>query len=218
MTIDLSIFFFMVLSACIFGFRTSIRPVITIDHTFLKVKYLGTLFVVACKNDNNHINPLCFRIGDSENDASWEWFLRKLHEAIGHVDDLVVISYHHSSIEKVVQKVFPHESHGMCTYHLKQNLKMRFKSVEVHKLFDDDACTYRLVEFNIIYGQLQMISPRVATYLMDASVDRWARSHFSINKYNIITMGIVESFNATLKDVRDLILWLVEELRNLLQK
>ena len=105
----------------------------------------------------------------------------------------------------------------MCTYHLKQNLKIRFKSVEVHKLFDDDACTYHLVEFNIIYGQLQMISPRVATYLMDAGVDRWARSHFSINKYNIITMGIVESFNVALKDVRGLILWLVEELINLLQ-
>ena len=42
-------------------------------------KYLGILFVVACKNGNNQIYPLCFGIGDSENDASWEWFLKKLH-------------------------------------------------------------------------------------------------------------------------------------------
>ena len=101
----------MALSTCIF--RTSIRPVITIDNTFLKAKYLGTLFVAACNDDNNQIYPLCFRIGDSENDAYWKWFLRKLHEAIGHVDDLVVISDHHSNIEKVVQKVFPHASHGL---------------------------------------------------------------------------------------------------------
>ena len=96
----------MVLSACIFGFRTSIRSVITIDHTFLKVKYLGTLFVDACKNGNNHIIPLCFRICDSENDAFWEWFLRKLHESIGHIDDLVVISYHLVALKKLYEKCF----------------------------------------------------------------------------------------------------------------
>ena len=46
-------YFFMALGACIYGFRTSIRPVITIDGTFLKAKYLGTLFVAACKDGNN---------------------------------------------------------------------------------------------------------------------------------------------------------------------
>ena len=126
--------------------------VITIDGTFLKAKYLGTLFIAACKDDNNQIYPLCFGIGDSNNDASWEWFLRKLLEAIGHGDDLVVVLDHHSSIEKVIRKVFPHASHGVCTYHLKQNLKTRFKSVEVHKLFNDAAYTYILVEFNVIFG------------------------------------------------------------------
>ena len=59
----------------------------------------------------------------------------------------------HNSIEKVVQKVFHHASHGMFTYHLKQNLKMRFKSVEVHKLFNDIAHTHRLAKFNVIFYQ-----------------------------------------------------------------
>ena len=104
-----------------------------------------------------------------------------MNEVIGHVDDLVVASDRHSSIEKVVRKVFTYASHGVCTYHLKQNLKTRFKSVEVHKLFNDAAYTYRLAEFNVIFRQLQMISPRATTYLMDAGVDRWARSHFSKN-------------------------------------
>ena len=60
----------MALGACIFGFLTSIRLVITIDETFFKAKYLGTLFVVECKDDNNQIYPLCFGIRDFENDAS----------------------------------------------------------------------------------------------------------------------------------------------------
>ena len=128
-------YFFMALGACISGFHTSIRPVITINGTFLKAKYLGTLFVVACKDGNNQIYPLCFGIGDSENDASWEWFLKKLHGAIDHVDDLVVVLDRHNNIEKAVRKVFPHASHGVCTYHMKKNLKKKFKNVEVYKLF-----------------------------------------------------------------------------------
>ena len=156
---------------CLFGFFTSIRHVITIDGTFFKTKYLGNLFVAASKDGNNHIYSLCFGIGNSENDASWEWFLRKLHEESGYVDDFVVVSNCHSNIEKAVRKVFPYVSHGVCTYHLKQNLKTRFKSLEVHKLFNDAAYTYHLVEFNVIFGQLQMISPRAATYLVDVGVD-----------------------------------------------
>ena len=64
-----------------------------------------------------------------------------------------------------------------------------------------------------------MISPRAATYLVDVGVDRWARSHFSRNRYNIMTTGITKSLNVVLNNVMDLpILWLVDELRNLLQK
>ena len=142
-----------------------------------------------------------------------------MHESIGHVDDLEVISYRHSSIEKVVQKVFHHASYGMCTYYLKKNLKKRFKSVEVHKLCNDVVYTYYLAKFNIIFGQLKMISPRAATYLVDASIDRGACSHFSRNRYNIMTTGFAEILNDVLKDARDHhIFCLVEELRNVLQK
>ena len=88
---------------------------------------------------------------------------------------------------------------------MKKNLKTKFKNVEVHKLFHDVAYTYRLSEFNIIFGKLQMISLRVATYIIDAGVERWARSHSSKKKkYNIMTTRIAESLNAVLKDGRDL--------------
>ena len=176
----------MALGPCISRFRTSIRYVITINGTFFKAKYLRTLFIASCKNGNNQIYPLCFGIGDSENDASWECFLKKLHGAISHVDDLVVVSNRHNNIEKVVRKVFPHASHGVCTYHMKQNLKTKFKNVEVHKLFHDVAYTYQLSEFNIIFGKLQMISLRAATYIIDAGVKRWTYSHSTKKRYNIM--------------------------------
>ena len=103
----------MALGAYISGFCTSIRHVTTIDGTFFKANYLGTLFVVSWKDGNIQIYSSCFGIGDSENDACLEWFLRKLHGAIGRVDDLVLVLDCHSSIEKVVWKVYPYVSHGV---------------------------------------------------------------------------------------------------------
>ena len=73
---------------------------------------------------DNHTYPLCFGIDDSENDPSWEWFLKKLHGAIGHIDDLMVVSDRHNSIEKVVRKVFPHV-----------RVKTNFLNLTVVKLF-----------------------------------------------------------------------------------
>ena len=55
----------MSIGASFVGFNTSIRPVVAIDGTFLKAKYIGTLFIAACKDDNNQIYPLAFGIGDS---------------------------------------------------------------------------------------------------------------------------------------------------------
>ena len=161
----------MAFGAGISGFHTSIRLVIVVDGTFLKSKYLGTLFVAASKDGNNQIYSLDFGIGDSENDASWEWFLTKLYDVIGHVDDLVVVSDRHGGIEKTVQKLFPHASHGVCTYHLGQNLKTKFKNVVVHKLFHDVAHAYRMSDFDTIFGQLKMISLRAAKYLVDVGVE-----------------------------------------------
>ena len=114
---------------------------------------------------------------------------------IGHVDDLVVVSDRHGGIEKTVQKLFPHASHGVCTYHLGQNLKTKFKNVVVHKLFHDVAHAYRMSNFDTIFDQLKIISPRVAKYLVDVGVDRWPRSHSNGKRYNIMTTEIVECMN-----------------------
>ena len=70
--------YFMSLGPCIRGFRSAIRLVIAVDETFLKGKYLGTLFVATCMDDNKQIYPLAFGVGDSENEASYNWFLTKL--------------------------------------------------------------------------------------------------------------------------------------------
>ena len=98
-------------------------------------------------------------------------------------------------------------------------MRTNFKNSALHKLFHDVAHANRISEFNIIFGKIEMIDPRVVRYLLDIGVDRWARSHSSGKRYNIMTTKIIESLNGMLKSVRDRpVLKLVEELRNLLQK
>ena len=75
----------------------------------------------------------------------------KLLGVIRHVDYLMVVSNHHdNNIGKVILKVFPNASHGVCIYHLRQNLKTKFKNVVIHTLFHDIAYTHHLLEFNVI--------------------------------------------------------------------
>ena len=54
---------------------------------------------------------------------------------------------------------------------MRQNLKTKFKNVVVHKLFHDAAYTCHLLEFNVIFRQLQMISPRATIHVTNADVD-----------------------------------------------
>ena len=62
-----------------------------------------------------------------------------------------------------------------------------------------------------------MIDSRATRYLMDIVVDRWACSHFTEKRYNIITIGIIGNLNVVLKNARDLpILQSVKESINLL--
>ncbi|KAK1584068.1 hypothetical protein Q3G72_029567 [Acer saccharum] len=82
-------YMFFCLRACIDGFLSSIRPVIAISGTFLKGPHRGVLFVAVCMDGNDQIFPLAFGVSDSETNEAWEWFLTRLHKAVGEVDDLV---------------------------------------------------------------------------------------------------------------------------------
>ncbi|CAL2238189.1 unnamed protein product [Prunus armeniaca] len=126
-------------------FKSSMRPVIAVDATHLKCKY-----------------------------KAWEWFLRKLHCAIGDCSNLVVISYHNVSIQNGLRRVFPAASHGICFYHLKGNMKASFQLKQRDPIlgyFVRAAKSYRLAEFNRHFSMTN--NDRVRTYLLRAGVHKW---------------------------------------------
>ena len=82
--------------------------------------------MVICHDANQQIFPLAFGIGDSKNDDLWICFLRRLKENFGDRLDRVIVSNRHCNINRAVKEVFPNVFHGLCLYHLLNNLKTKF--------------------------------------------------------------------------------------------
>ncbi|TXG72867.1 hypothetical protein EZV62_001446 [Acer yangbiense] len=212
-------YMFFCLKACIDGFLSSIRPVIAIDATFFKGPYPGVLFVAVCMDDNNQIFPLAFGVGDSETNEAWEWFLTRLHCAIGEVDDLVFISDKKNSIITGVEKVFLNSFHGACAIHLEQNMLGRYGKYKVLKdIFKKAVKVYRVNQFDRCMDQLTNINSRAAMYVTDVGFERWSRAYSPRKRYNLMSSNIADATNNAIKDCWELpITGVIDYIRAVLQ-
>lgn len=60
----------------------------------------------ACAQDGNYqIFPLAYGVVDSENDESWEWFMKQLSTFVVNSEQLVFVSDRHGSIYTAISKV-----------------------------------------------------------------------------------------------------------------
>nr|XP_016445693.1 PREDICTED: protein FAR1-RELATED SEQUENCE 4-like [Nicotiana tabacum] len=180
------------------------RPVIVIDATFLKSKYRVALMILVSKDANNQIFPLAFGIAESENNNSYEWYFSELRNAIGSRDNLIFLSDRHQSIAHGIAKVYPESHHGICIYHLEQNLKRRKVKSEVIKLFQSAARVYKRKEFDLYMSDITKVDKKTFDYLMEEPPERWERSCSPRRRYDMLTTNIVESMNSVLLEAREL--------------
>ena len=73
---------FLSFHASIFGFLNACRPLIGLDRTYLKNKYLGTLLLATGFDGDGALFPLAFGVVDEESDENWMWFLCELHNLL----------------------------------------------------------------------------------------------------------------------------------------
>ncbi|XP_019225695.1 PREDICTED: uncharacterized protein LOC109207261 [Nicotiana attenuata] len=156
--------------------------------------------ISVSKDANNQIFPLAFGIAESENNNSYEWYFSQLHNAIGSRENLIFLSDMHQAIAKV----YPESHHGICIYHLEQNLKRRKVKSEVIKLFQSAARVYRRKEFDLYMSDITKVDKKTYDYLMEEPPERWARSCRPRRRYDMLTTNIVESMNSVLLEAREL--------------
>ena len=154
----------MAISASIKGWPHC-RPVISVDATFLTGHFKGSLITACTLDVNRHIFLLAMAIVDSENDASYCWFFENFRRSFGTRSELVIVSDRHNSINKAVQQIYPEAFHGICVYHLEQNLRTRFHNSAVINLFKASARAFSREEFDCNMRNLESISPGAHTYL-----------------------------------------------------
>ncbi|XP_070004513.1 uncharacterized protein [Nicotiana sylvestris] len=148
------------------------RPVIVVDATFLKSKFRGVLIILVSEDANNQIFPLAFGRVESENNSSYEWYFSKLRNAIGSRENLIFLSDKHQAIAYGIAKVYPESHHGICIYHLEQNLKRRKVKSEVIKLFQSAARVYRRKEFDLYMSDIAKVDKKTYDYLMEEPPER----------------------------------------------
>ncbi|KAK3198471.1 hypothetical protein Dsin_021886 [Dipteronia sinensis] len=213
------LYLFMSLGASVRGFRRCMHPVIAVDGTHLKGRFGGTMFVATAEDGNEQVYPIAFGYGDSENNLSCEWFLDCLKGALGHIDDLVIISDRHASVEAGISKVFPYATHTICCWHFAENVKKRFHRKDVSSLMDKAARAYTEFKHNRYMGELRNMHKNAFDYVESVGPHKWSRVHCPQRRFRVMTTNVAECINSCLKFTRQLpMLTLTEFIRNMLQR
>ncbi|KAH9694855.1 SWIM-type domain-containing protein [Citrus sinensis] len=222
---DNFLYYFVALGSSIKGFTQYIRPVIAVDGTHLKGLYRGSMFVATCLDGNNQLYLLSIGVMDSENNDAWEWFMTKLHGVIGDRPELVFISDRCTAIKRAVLKAFHTAGHGVCFYHVKGNIKSKFRMSKAiwdqfEPAFINAAKAYGHEEFKRQLEGLWMLHSAAADYLENnVGTCNWARSEFEGRRYNILTTNIAESVNSLMREPRKFpVTHLVDHFRKTLQQ
>ncbi|KAK2644599.1 hypothetical protein Ddye_019794 [Dipteronia dyeriana] len=212
-------YMFIAHAASLHGFCTVIRPVIAIDGTHLKGKFSGIMFVTICLDANNQVYPLAYGFGDVEDEMSWTWFLNELKNAIGSLEDYMIISDRHLGIKVAMEKVYPNVPHGYCVFHIAQNIKKDYKRKDVSLLFKQAWKAYRKSEFKETMLEMMKVNRVAFKELMNVGPERWSRAYSPVRRYWLMTSSIAESMNSCLVHARQMsITTMIEFIRDMLQK
>jgi hypothetical protein len=116
---------FWCFAQCVEAFR-HMRPVFSIDGTFLTGKYQGALLISIRIVSEKSLVPLAFALVEKENKGNWAWFLRlvRIH-VVGPGRSVCVLSDRHTGILSAVTDSIPGHApvvHRWCTRHLAKNL------------------------------------------------------------------------------------------------
>ena len=124
--------------------------IVGLDACHIKTRYGGALLVTTVLDGNGQIFPVAVGIAESENTATWSWFLWLVQSAL-HINNggvgIVFLSDREKGIETSLREVFPHSAHGFCVFHIQKNVKKHHQT-SLEGLLFKAAKAATVVEFN----------------------------------------------------------------------
>ncbi|CAN6439721.1 unnamed protein product [Victoria cruziana] len=194
--------------ASIYGFIHGCRPLLELERTDIKSKYLGTLLCAAAVDGNGSVFPLAFGVVDVETDENWMWFLSELRKLLGVNTDnmprLTILSDRQQGIVEAVETHFPTAHHGFCLRYLSENFRDEFKSTKLLNLFWNAAYSLTPAEFGAILREMEEISRDAAQWVNRYPPNLWAMAYFEGVRYGHLTLGIAQLLNTWVSDSQHL--------------
>lgn len=111
--------------------RTSLRlcrRFIAGDGTFLKARFVLTLFLAVGINADGRNVLLVWGVVESDNRDSWEWFLRHLHRSIPEISSeaCTLVSDRDKGLLEAEVVFGSQVIKAFCCHHLKENFTAKF--------------------------------------------------------------------------------------------
>lgn len=182
--------------ASIYGFINACRPLLELDRTHLKGKYLGTLLCASAVDAEEALFPLAFAIVDAETDENWMWFLSELRKLLGVNTDnmprLTILSERQKGIVEAVETHFPSSFHGFCLRHVSENFRDEFKNTKLVNIFWNAVYALTAVEFEAKVSEMVEISQDVLQWFHRYPPTLWAIAYFEGVRYGHFTLGVTE--------------------------
>ncbi|XP_026452874.1 uncharacterized protein LOC113353520 [Papaver somniferum] len=220
---DSFLYYFFAFGVCIEGFKNCFRPAFAVDGTHLTGPRQGVLLSVVGMDPDESIYPMDFVVVDSENNESWEWFMRKLAEVLGDKyamnEDVVVATDRHQSIGRAIRLAFPCANQVYCIHHLSENIKQTYHSAAASVAFTRAAKAFSNDEYELAMRDLGLASPAALKSVVDLGPEMWARVKARTGRFTLMTTNACETFNSRIADVKGLpICYLVYYIRRLLME
>ena len=191
---------FVSFQASIYGFLNACRPLIGLDRTLLKSKYLGTLLYATGFDGDGALFPLAFGVVDEENDDNWMWFLSELHNLLEinteNMPRLTILSDRQKVIVEGVEANFPTAFHGFCMRHLSDSFRKEFNNAHLVSLLWEAAQVLTVIEFEAKVFEIEEISQEAAYWIRRIPPRLWATSYFEGTRFGHLTANVVESLNS----------------------
>ncbi|XP_074311424.1 uncharacterized protein LOC141647210 [Silene latifolia] len=209
---------FISYQASIFGFLNACRPLLGLDRTYLKSKYLGTLLLATAFDGDGARFPLAFGVVDEENDENWLWFLSELRTLLDtnteNMPRLTILSDRQKAIVDGVDANFPTAFHGFCLRHLSDSFHKEFNNTLLTNLLWEAAHALTIIEFEGKVLEVEELSQEAGYWIRRIPPRLWATAYFEGTRFGQLTANAVEPINNWLLEASGLpIIQMLESIR-----
>ncbi|XP_016691021.1 uncharacterized protein [Gossypium hirsutum] len=176
------------LKVCKDGYRDGCRRIVGLDGCFLKGYYSGYLLATVGIDATNDIYPIAYTAVESENQASWLWFLELLT-----IDLEILSSYEISFITRRYVR------------HLHANFnKAGFRTKELKDSLWKASRASTPRDFEDVIDELKKTNKYAYDWLKEKNPTHWSRSHFSIRSHSdMLVNNLSESFNKMILEAKE---------------